>query len=134
VAGKPNQALPELGPLERAALEYLWESGEADVIGTHAALARRTGISVNTIGSALERLYKKGLLQRSKVSHAYVYKPALTRSAFFARQVLDSAGGFKSLADSGLLSSFLDVVADVDSKALDQLEELIAKKRQEKKR
>lgn len=129
--GRP--ALPELGPLEQAALEYLWKVGEADVIEAHAALSRETGISLNTVGSALERLHRKGMLVRSKVSHAYRYKPGLTKDAFLARRVLDSAGGMKSLTSSGLLSSFLDLVTEVDRKALDELEELIAKKRRDSK-
>jgi hypothetical protein len=46
--------------------------------------------------------------------------------------VLDAAGGMKSLANVGLLSAFVDLVADLDDAALDRLESLIAEKRGER--
>jgi predicted transcriptional regulator len=121
--------LPELGELERAALEHLWDAGEADVIETHAAIGRPRGITPNTVGSALERLFRKGLAARRKVSHAYRYRPALGRDEFAARRVIAAAGGRRALADAGLLSAFVDLVADVDDEALDRLEALIAARR-----
>src|SRR5262245_38542679 len=125
---------PLLGELELAVLEHLWGAGEADVLETHAALGERRGISVNTIGSSLERLHRKGLLERWKVSRAYRYRPALDRDAFHTRRVVDAAGGARALAKSGLLAAFVDLVADTDAAALDRLEQLIARKRAEKAR
>src|SRR5262245_26293206 len=129
---RSQKSLPMLGPLEQAVLEQLWRVGECDVIEAHAAVASRTGTSVNTVGSSMERLYRKGLVWRHKVSHAYRYKPTLTRDDFVARRLIESAGGLESLASKGLLASFLDLVTDEDHKALDELEKLIAKKRQTK--
>jgi len=86
---KKHKPLPELGKLERAVLERLWRAGEADVIETHRAVGTRRGITVNTVGSALERLHRKGLVTRWKVSHAYRYQPALDRESFVVRQMVD---------------------------------------------
>lgn len=121
--------LPQLGDLEREVLERLWQVREADVGEVHEAIGRRRGITPNTVGSALERLHKKRLVGRSKVSHAYRYRPALTRDELIARRVVDAAGGLASLSHAGLLSAFVDLVADVDHEALDRLEALIAAKR-----
>jgi predicted transcriptional regulator len=121
--------LPRLGELELAVLEYLWSVGEADVIATHAAVGTRRKITVNTVGSALERLFRKQLVERDKVSHAYRYRPALDAEAFAARRVLDAAGGVRTLTRAGLLSAFVDLLADVDEGSLDRLEALIAQKR-----
>jgi predicted transcriptional regulator len=132
MAGRKYTALPVLGPLEQAVLEHLWEADESDVVGAHGAVSSRSGVSVNTVGSALERLHRKGLARRHKVSHAYRYSAALTRDDFLARRLVDGAGGLRSLARSGLLASFLDLVTEADHKALDELEKLIAKKRQER--
>ncbi|MEE8520466.1 MAG: BlaI/MecI/CopY family transcriptional regulator [Gemmatimonadota bacterium] len=131
VPPKRHKAIPRLGELERAALDYLWRAGDADVAETHAALGARRGITLNTIGSALERLHRKGLASRWKVSHAYRYKAAIAADAFRARQVIDAAGGVRALAGRGLLAAFVDLVADTDEAALDQLEQLIAEKRGE---
>src|SRR6266511_1764385 len=78
---------------------------------------------------SLERLHRKGLVTRWKVSHAYRYQPTLNRENFVVRQMVDGAGGMHSLASRGLLASFLDLVAEADDAALDELEELIARKR-----
>lgn len=131
MARKTRPSLPVLGPLEEAVLDHLWRVGEGEVLDIHRAVGRAPGTSVNTVGSALERLYRKRLLSRVKVSHAYRYQAALGRDQFLARRLIDSAGGIKSLASRGVLASFLDVVTEADARALDELEAWIAEKRRE---
>lgn len=128
---KAQSKLPRLGELELAVLDHLWTAQDADVHETHAAVGKRRGISPNTVGSALERLYKKGLLEREKVSHAYRYRAALDRETFQARRVVEAAGGLRSLGKSGLLAAFVDLVADSDEAALVELERLVRLKREE---
>lgn len=125
--------LPRLGDLEHAVLEYLWRSDEADVTATHKAIGAPRGISANTVGSAMERLSRKGLLTRRKISHSYRYAPALDRNAFIARRAIDAAGGVRSLASSGVLAAFVDLVGDTDEAALLRLERLLAQKRARRK-
>ena len=120
--------LPRLGELELEVLEHLWRVGEADVNETHQALgAHRTA---NTVGSALERLHKKKLLERTKVSHAYRYTPVLSKEELTARRVLALSGGKGALSQVGLLSAFVDLVAEVDEDLLDRLDALVAAKRE----
>lgn len=126
-----RKTLPPLGDLEQGVLDRLWEVGEADVLEMHAAVGRRRGISVNTVGSSLERLHRKGLVRRRKVSHAYRYEAVIERQTFRARRLVEAAGGGRDLADLGLLAAFVDLVSDVDAAALDRLEDLIARKRKE---
>ncbi|MEL6339168.1 MAG: BlaI/MecI/CopY family transcriptional regulator [Myxococcota bacterium] len=121
--------LPRLGELELAVLDYLWCRNDGDVHETHAAVGEGRGISPNTVGSALERLYKKGLLSREKVSHAYRYRTTLDREAFRARKVMEAAGGLSGLRKEGVLAAFVDLVASSDDKMLGRLEELIRRKR-----
>ena len=129
MSAAPPNPMNHLGDLEMATLEHLWACGEDDVAGTHRQLGEPRGITANTVGSALERLAKKGLLLRRKVSHAYRYAPALTRDAFMAQRVLAASHGLGALARAGLLSAFVDLVADVDAAALDRLQLLIDRKR-----
>ena len=124
-----TKQLPKIGDLEMAVLHHLWADGEADVQETHAAIGRDRGITTNTVGSALERLHRKGLVSRAKQSHAYRYRAQLTQEEFAARRIMDVAGGTKALAEAGLLAAFVDLVADEDEESLDRLEALIAQKR-----
>ena len=124
-----KKRLPHLGELELALLEHLWDVGEADVLTAHQQVGQARDIRPNTVGSALERLYRKELLTRTKVSHAYRYRARLSREAFAAQRLLDAIGDARKLADAGLLAAFVELVADEDETSLDRLEALIAKKR-----
>lgn len=125
-----KKVLSNLGPLEQAVLEFLWKNEPATVIDVHRRIGTPSGISVNTVGSALERLHRKNLLRREKVSHAYQYEPALTREDFLARQLSETIGGLRELSQSGLLASFVDLITGTDDEeTLDELEKLIAEKR-----
>jgi predicted transcriptional regulator len=124
-----SRPLPRLGELELAVLEHLWAVHEADVAETHAVTGKPRGITPNTVGSALERLFRKGLVARRKVSHAYRYSPRLSREEVAARRVLEAAGGIAALSGTAWLSAFVSLVADTDEAALDRLEALIAQKR-----
>ena len=123
------KVLPEIGDLEFAVMTHLWNVGEADVGETHAAIGLKRGIKPNTVGSALERLFRKDLVKREKQSHAFRYTPALSRDEFSARRILDAGGGLEALSRVGMLSAFVDLVADVDHSLLDHLQSLIAEKR-----
>lgn len=121
--------LGTIGELERAVLEHLWRVGESDVASIHKALGRRRGIAANTVGSALERLHRKRIVARWKVSHAYRYAPLFDRDGFRALRAAEAAGGVRELASEGLLAAFVDLVAQTDDDALDRLEALVARKR-----
>lgn len=125
----PRASLLQLGEVELAALEHLWRRGDANVSETHAAVGRPRAISLNTVGSALERLYRKGLASREKVSHAYRYRAAVGPEEFAARRVLEAASGTEALSRVGMLSAFVDLVAEVDEDLLAHLEALIGDKR-----
>jgi predicted transcriptional regulator len=83
------------------------------------------------VGSALERLFRKKLVAREKVSHAYRYRSLIDRDEFRARKLVDAAGGMNELANEGLLAAFVEVISQTHSEALDQLEALIRAKREE---
>lgn len=118
-----------LGELEVAVCNSLWDAGETDVRGMHERVGVPRGIASNTIQSALERLYRKGMLQRRKVSHAFLYAPAMTR-AEFASGVLDGvAAALGSGGPQPLLAAFVDHAEQIDPAALDQLEALVKQAR-----
>ncbi len=122
-----TKRLPKIGDLEMAVLQHLWTCGEADVQETHEVVGKERGITPNTVGSALERLHRKSLVRRAKLSHAYRYTAQLSEDEFAARRIMDAAHG--PVAEAGLLAAFVDLVADEDEESLDRLEALIAQKR-----
>lgn len=126
-----NQGSIQLGELEHAVLEELWEQGANHAKGVHARLGVQRGITHNTVQSTLERLYRKALLSRTKEGHAYVYRPALEREAFLARLIEQVTHPLAdNLPEESLLSAFVDFADEKDEQGLDRLQALIERKRQ----
>jgi predicted transcriptional regulator len=116
---------PYLGELEMAVLEHLWAHGELDAKGVNSALGKTRGISHNTIQSTLERLFKKKLLARQKISHAYVYRAAVNRDELMSRLIKDVVQTLSKENTDGMLAAFVDIAARTDDAHLDRLEQLI---------
>ena len=125
-------ALPQLGELELSVMEALWLAPRQGARGLHQALPDAQRSSLSTVQSTLERLYRKGLLERTKQSHAYIYSPKVQRSELLGRLI---GGVIKQLHNGSLepiLSSFVDFADRIDESTLDQLEELIHERRSQR--
>lgn len=116
---------PYLGELEMAVLEHLWSHGEFDAKCVYSALGKTRGISHNTIQSTLERLFKKKLLARNKISHSYVYKAIVGRDELMGRMINDVVNTISKNNSDGMLAAFVDIAARTDEAHLDKLEQLI---------
>jgi predicted transcriptional regulator len=114
-----------LGELEKQVLQYLWSSPNVDAKQVHAALAKQRDSSPNTVQSALERLFKKGLLSREKQGHAYLYRAKIKREALIAKLIDSVASDFISQGENSLVAAFSSASSDMDEAQLDQLERLI---------
>ena len=120
---------PLLGELEQAVLKYLGDNGKSDAKSMHKTLGKKRGISLNTIQSTLERLCNKRLLERTKISYAYVYGTAIERGELINIWINNMIKALKTSKNEVMLSAFVDLTSDIDSKHLQELEELIKKKR-----
>jgi predicted transcriptional regulator len=120
-----------LGELEKQVLLYFWRIESADAKGVHAHFRKIRGGSLNTIQSTLDRLYKKGLLTRHKEAHAYQYQAAVDRKAFIGSLIQEVADEYSRGDDDGMLAAFVSFSAELDSRHLDTLEELIRRYRKQ---
>jgi predicted transcriptional regulator len=83
--------------------------------------------------TTLDRLFKKGLLERRKVERAFIYSPRLSRRDWERKCAGELVAGFLAgPKNSGelLISCFLDEVGR-DATLLDELERKIKIKRKE---
>jgi predicted transcriptional regulator len=117
-----------LGELEQAVLEMLWSSGPSNPASVHATVGEPRNISINTVSSALKRLYEKELLRREKVSHSYVYEAAVTRAELQGQMIGAIANRFPESDGKGLLAAFVDYAEADGEDTLRQLEALIAER------
>ena len=110
-------------------MQSMWRLQRATVsdVVSHLSLRR----AYTTIMTTLDRLYRKGLLQRSRVGRSFVYEPALEPQEL---QVMKTRQFFAAAfsghtASRPILSCFVDTVSERDIAELDELEALIRRKR-----
>ncbi len=121
-----------MGPLEITVMEILWTTGESNVHDVVERLGRP--LAYTTVMTTLDRLYKKGLLNRRKAERAFFYAPRFTRAEWERKRAGDFLAGFlagpKPSGDL-LISCLVDMVGRQDAKLLDELERKIRLKRRE---
>ncbi len=122
---------PWLGDLEVAVLENIWGIGSSDAKQVHAAIGRNRNTSLNTVQSALERLFRKNLLRREKISHAFVYSAAVTRDGLMLNLIDDVVRSVSNGGSDSMLTAFLDIAERADENNLQRLEKLIAERRKQ---
>lgn len=107
----------DLGPLERAVMELLWDTVDAEVTVRdvlESPVGRRSAYT--TVMTVLDRLWRKGFLARRMLGRAYVYRVRRSREQHVADLVGRVLSGAKDRR-----AVFLGFARSVD---LDDLEEL----------
>ena len=126
-----NHSVPTLGDLEIAVLEDIWRFGPSDTKAVYARIGQSRSISLNTVQSTLERLFRKAMLQREKISHAYEYSARVSRRELIQKLVESTVRRVAGPQPDALLSAFVDLAARADDDQLKRLEELVARRRAE---
>src|ERR1700691_261914 len=92
----PRRSLLDLAPLELDCMNTLWPIGHATVREIRDRLAERRPRAYTTIMTIMDRLARKGIVERAKAGRAYVYRPRLSAEDARAQalgQVLESFFG-----------------------------------------
>jgi predicted transcriptional regulator len=124
--------LGALGPLENTVMGILWSHGDSNVRDVAEKLDRP--LAYTTVMTTLDRLYKKGLLNRRKSERAFYYSPRWSRREWEEKQAGDFVAGVLAHSQAPgelLISCLLDAVSRQDSALLDDLERKIRLKRKE---
>jgi len=74
-----RRAVLDLAPLELDCMNMLWPLGEATVRDIRDALAEKRPRAYTTIMTIMDRLARKGIVERRRVGRAYKYRPNLSR-------------------------------------------------------
>jgi predicted transcriptional regulator len=120
------------GPLEWRVLEALWHHGaEASVRDLQPKFSE---IAYTTLMTTLDRLHRKGVLDRTKHGRAFRYSVRHTRAELESSL---AAGALRAAIDGDqaslrpLMSLFVDAVGERDRDLLEELETLIRARRAE---
>ena len=74
-----RKSLEDLGKIQRAVMEVLWETGEATVNQVRDRLSPKRTLPYTTVLSAMQKLEKAGWLRHRAEGRTYVYQPKRTR-------------------------------------------------------
>jgi predicted transcriptional regulator len=77
-ASSPRRSVLDLAPLELDCMNTLWPMGEATVREIRDGLAPRRPRAYTTIMTIMDRLARKGVVERRKVGRAYKYVAQLS--------------------------------------------------------
>lgn len=114
-------------------MEWLWARGDAaSVRDVRAAVG--ANLAYTTLMTTLDRLHKKGFLSRQRDGRAFVYAARQSRGEFdggVLSGLLERALAGGTCA-APVLSSLVDSVDEHDPALLDELEELVRRKRRSK--
>jgi len=119
-----------LGPLELSVMEVVWQTGSCNVRDVVQQLDR--DLAYTTVMTTMDRLYKKGLLGRTKCDRAFLYSARIAKSDWERQRTDDLLAGFLAGTQPSremLISCLVDAVGEHDPELLDQLEAKIQSKR-----
>jgi predicted transcriptional regulator len=118
-----------LGELEAVVMGVVWKHAPVTARDVCDRMKGRRERAYTTIMTTMDRLYRKGLLDRNKDGLAWLYQPVLT-AAEFDRALADSlASRILSANQDTALHAFVDAAAKVDVALLDRLRRLIDRRR-----
>ena len=119
-----------LGVLEAQVMDEVWRhGGELRVRDVHAVFQPR--LAYTTVMTTMDRLYKKGLLERRKEGRAFLYSARLDRQQFVWNAGAGLIRGLLESEGEPALSFLVDAVTDRDREMLDRLERLIREKKRQ---
>ncbi len=82
-----GKLLDDLGQLQRAVIEAVWELGEASVHQVRERISRKKKLAYTTVLTAMQKLEKAGWLRHRAEGKVYVYVPTRTREEAGATSV-----------------------------------------------
>lgn len=118
------------GTLELRVLEALWRrpngASVRDLQGDFPAAA------YTTLMTTMDRLHRKGVLDREKSGRAFVYRTRYSREELEAEAAARAVGTLLGHGQAQpILSWLVDTVSEHDARLLDELERLVRAKRRE---
>ena len=119
------------GSLEVRVLDALWAAEAAQNVRDLQTSFQ--GVAYTTLMTTLDRLHRKGVLDREKSGRAFFYRPRYTREALLsglAGEALAAVFGSRAADLEPILSFFVETVSREDRESLAALERLVAERRQ----
>jgi BlaI family penicillinase repressor len=128
-----GKSLDNLGKLQRAVIEAVWELGQASVHQVRDRLPRKKKLAYTTVLTAMQKLEKAGWLWHRTDGKSYVYLPTRTREQAGARSVRKF---MERMFNGNAVLMFQHLVREskLSNKELAELRKIIERKQKERKK
>ena len=123
-----GKSLDDLGKLQKAVMEAIWELGEATVHQVRDRLSRKKKLAYTTVLTVMQKLEKAGWLRHRTEGKSYVYLPSRNREQAHAKSIRRF---MKRMFDGDSVLMFQHLMMDdnISDKELREIRKLIDKKR-----
>ena len=117
----PRRDAPDFrGDLQAEVMAAIWKLGEAKVDDVRALQPARRRSAYNTVQTVMNRLVDRGLLTRRRSGNAFIYRARYDEADYLARSI---GGRLRTLSPQTRQEVLLNLVGDLDGKAVDALAE-----------
>lgn len=110
-----------LGPLERDVMEVAWKKRAVTVRDVYVTLGKERAIAYTTVLTVMQRLARKGLLDRDTRSTQHLYRARLNPPQFVDESTRRDIEDLLSKYGDAAITHFIKVVASTDPKLLERL-------------
>jgi predicted transcriptional regulator len=126
-----SRSRPHLGPFEQQLLQALWSHRSATV--RELLADGKIDRAYTTVMTTVDRLYKKGLLNRVEEGRAFRYTPRHTPEELQRVTALESIRQLLGSGDASALplSYLVEALSTHDAQLLDDLQLLVERKRRD---
>ena len=111
---------------ENEVMEVIWKAGKVTVQQVQQALWDQRHWAYNTVGTFMQRLYEKGLLNRAKSGKTNVYEAAVSEAEYKKAVTEDFLRQVHSGSKKSMMSALFDERLSEDE--IDKLLEMIENK------
>jgi predicted transcriptional regulator len=118
-----------LGELELRLMEIVWARRSPATVRAVLDALPEPQPAYTTVMTTLDRLHRKGLLDRQRVGLAFEYVAAMSRDAYHGRIVEAALSTLIQSSAGPVLAAFVDAAAAADARNLDRLSALIDARR-----
>ncbi|MGQ9738574.1 MAG: BlaI/MecI/CopY family transcriptional regulator [Armatimonadota bacterium] len=128
---EPTGVRTDLGDLERVVMEVLWECDVCTAGEVHRQVLQTHQVALTTIATTLERLCRKGLVERSGERRSYRYRAVLSREQLERRIVGEALAHLAQRFPEVLAAYFHRVPEEVSPEVLQRWAEEIRRLEEE---
>ncbi|MFA6475104.1 MAG: BlaI/MecI/CopY family transcriptional regulator [Patescibacteria group bacterium] len=117
--------LKPLGELEQHIMDVMWGNDFNTVRAVYESMQNHRDIAYTTVMTTMDRLTKKGVLQRVKVGKAYQYKTAQTETELCLHTTKVMIDMLVSRYGDLAIAQFVDTVDQIDPKKFAALKKIV---------